>query len=155
LSSPLYRIQQQVPQWKRVAATALPKVAPLAPVPIDIVPDNLSNNPENNAAYMADELNLFSISARFGNVFLSSVDDAMIKQAISSLRTNVTIAFAQADRLVDPAKTRSLLPLFPKNCLNAVEIEGAGHEIFNEIPQFRSEAFKVFADWIDKRGRCG
>lgn len=155
LSSPLYRIQQQVPQWKRVAAAALPKVAPLAPVPIDIAPENLSNNPENNSSYMADELNLFSISARFGHVFLNSVDDAMIKQAIGSLRTNVTIAFAQADQLVDPSKTRALVPLFPKNCLKVHEIEGAGHEIFNELPQFRAEALSVFSDWIEKRGRCG
>ena len=155
LSSPLYRIQQQVPQWKRVAAAALPKVAPLAPVPIDIVPENLSNNPENNSSYMADELNLFNISARFGHVFLNSVDEGMIRQAIASLRTTVTLAFAQADRLVDPAKTRSLLPVFPKNCLSAHEIEGAGHEIFNELPQFKSEAMRVFSDWIENRGRCG
>jgi acylglycerol lipase len=154
LSSPLYRIQQQVPQWKRMAAAALPRVAPLAPVPIDIVPENLSNNPDNNSAYMADELNLFSISARFGHVFLNSVDEQMIRQAIGSLRTDVTLAFAGADRLVDPRKTQALIPVFPQSRLSVTEISGAGHEIFNELPEYRTVAVNAFNNWIDKRGRC-
>lgn len=155
LSSPLYRIKQQVPQWKKFAAAALPKLAPLAPVPIDIEPENLSNNADNNASYMADELNLFSISARFGQVFLNSVDDSMIRQAISSLRSDVTIAYAEADKLVDAGKTKSLISIFPKKCLLVHEIKGAGHEIFNELPQFKDEALEAFSQWIDKRGRCG
>ena len=155
LSSPLFRIRQEVPQWKRFAAAALPRLAPLAPVPVDIVPENLSENPENNSAYMADELNLFSISARFGNIFLNSVNDEMIRQAIQSLRANITLVFAGADRLVDSDKTRSLLPLFPKGRICSQEIAGAGHEIFNEVPQYRKQAIESFVQWIDTRGRCG
>jgi alpha-beta hydrolase superfamily lysophospholipase len=155
LSSPLFRIRQEVPQWKKFAAAALPRLAPLAPVPVDIVPENLSENAENNSAYMADELNLFSISARFGNVFLNSVNDEMIRQAIQSLRSNVTLVFAGADKLVDSGKTRSLVPLFPKGRIRSQEIAGAGHEIFNEVPQYRTQAIESFIQWIDSRGRCG
>jgi alpha-beta hydrolase superfamily lysophospholipase len=155
LSSPLFKIRQEVPHWKKIAAAALPRVAPLAPVPIDIVPENLSENPENNAAYMADEMNLFSISARFGNIFLNSVNDDMIRQAIQSLRSQITLVFAGADKLVDPNKTRSLLSLFPKGRFRSQEIKGAGHEIFNELPQFRQQAVDAFTHWIDSRGHCG
>lgn len=154
LSSPLFRIQQEVPQWKRVAAAALPRLAPLAPVPIGIVPENLSENPENNASYMADELNLFSISSRFGNVFLNSVNDDMIHQAVQSLRSPVTLVFAGADKLVDPAKTRTMSSIFPKGRIRIVEISGAGHEIFNEIPTYRNQALQAFHEWIDHRGQC-
>lgn len=155
LSSPLFRIRQEVPQWKKFAAAALPRFAPRAPVPIDIVPGNLSQNPENNSAYMADELNLFSISARFGNVFLSSVNDEMIRRAIQSLRSSVTLVFAGADKLVDSGKTRSLVPLFPKGRIRSQEISRAGHEIFNEISEHRAQAIESFIQWIDARGRCG
>jgi len=155
LSSPLYRIRQEVPQWKKFAAAALPRLAPLAPVPIDINPENLSENPENNAAYMADELNLFNISARFGNVFLGSVNDDMIKRAVQSLRSPVTLTFAGADKLVDSGKTRAILPLFPKGRIRSLEIPGAGHEIFNELPQYRQPALESFFKWIDARGQCG
>lgn len=155
LSSPLFRIRQEVPQWKKFAAAALPRLLPLAPVPVDIVPANLSENPENNAAYMADESNLFSISARFGHVFLGSVNDEMIRRAIESLRTHVTLVFAGGDKLVDSAKTRSLIPAFPKGRIKSQELAGAGHEIFNELPKYKEEAVSAFLKWIDARGLCG
>jgi alpha-beta hydrolase superfamily lysophospholipase len=89
------------------------------------------------------------------SVFLNSVNDEMIRQAIQSLRSNVTLVFAGADKLVDSGKTRSLVPLFPKGRIRSQEIAGAGHEIFNEVPQYRTQAIESFIQWIDSRGRCG
>jgi alpha-beta hydrolase superfamily lysophospholipase len=155
LSSPCYRVNQTIPRWKKFAAAALPRIAPLAPVPVDIVPANISENPENNAAYLADELNLFSISARFGSVFLGSMQEEMIQRAARSVRADVTLVFAGGDKLVDPAKTRAIAPLFAKQRLRAVEIANAGHEIFNELPQFREKAVSEFHRWIDARGLVG
>ncbi len=155
LSSPCYRIQQNVPQWKKVAAAALPRIAPLAPVPIDIVPDNISENPDNNAAYVADELNLVTLSARFGSVFLGSMQDDMVHRAAQSVRTDVTLVYAGGDKLVDPAKTKAVSSMFPKQRLRCVEIANSGHEIFNELPQYRDPAVREFCRWIDARGQIG
>jgi alpha-beta hydrolase superfamily lysophospholipase len=155
LSSPCYRINQAVPQWKKFAAAALPRIAPRAPVPVDIVPENISENPENNAGYLADELNLFSISARFGSVFLGSMQEDMIQRAAQSVRADVTLVYAGGDKLVDPAKTRAIAPLFAKQQLRCVEIAGSGHEIFNELPRYRGKALSEFHRWIDARGRVG
>ncbi|MFZ9519290.1 MAG: alpha/beta fold hydrolase [Silvanigrellaceae bacterium] len=155
LSSPCYRISQKVPQWKKMIAATLPRLAPQTPVPVDIVPENISENPENNAAYVADELNLFSISARFGAVFLGSMQDEMIARAVQSIRSDVTLVFAGADKLVDPAKTKAVAPLFPRGQLRSVEIPGAGHEMFNELPKYREQAFAEFTKWIDARGKVG
>lgn len=155
LSSPCYRILQSVPQWKKFAAAALPRVAPLVPVPLDIKPENISENPDNNAAYVADELNLFSVSARFGQLFLESMHEDMVSRAIQSLRTDVTLVFAGADKLVDPARTKAVSALFPKPRFRMFEIAGAGHEIFNELPKYRDVAVSEFRNWIDSRGRIG
>lgn len=155
LSSPCYQVLQVVPRWKKVAAAALPRIVPTAPVPIDIVPENISENPDNNTAYMADQLNLFSISARFGFVFLNSMQEQMVNSAVQSLRTNVTLVFAGGDKLVNPARTKALADLFPRGRTRCVEIENAGHEIFNELPKYRSRALEEFHRWIDLRGQIG
>lgn len=155
LSSPCYRVLQNVPQWKKMAAATLPKIVPLAPVPIDIKPENISENPENNAAYFADEMNLVSISARFGAIFLGSMQEDMVNRAAQSLRSPITLVFAGADKLVDPARTKAVAPLFPKGRLRTLEIEGAGHEIFNELPKYRIPAVAEFVRWIEQRGMVG
>lgn len=152
LSSPLYKIKQEVPGWKRIAAQALPRVAPLAPVPIGIHPDNISRNPENNAAYAADELNLSTITSRFGDLFLGSVNERNIKVAASSVKAPVTICFAGKDTLVDPEVTRKVFPLFPSRHTLLTCVEEAGHEIFNETPPVRARAVEALMRWIDARG---
>ncbi|MEN9810455.1 MAG: hypothetical protein RLZZ488_2022 [Pseudomonadota bacterium] len=155
LSSPCYRVLQNVPQWKKMAAVTLPKIVPLAPVPIDIKPENISENPENNAAYVADEMNLVSISARFGAIFLGSMQEDMVNRAAQSVRSPITLVFAGGDKLVDPARTKAVAPLFPKGRLRTLEIEGAGHEIFNELPKYRKPAVAEFVRWIEQRGMVG
>jgi alpha-beta hydrolase superfamily lysophospholipase len=155
LSSPCYRIYQKVPQWKKMIAATLPRLAPQTPVPVDIIPAHISENPENNTAYVADEMNLFSISARFGAVFLGSMQDDMIARAAQSIRADITLVYAGSDKLVDPAKTKAVAPLFPRGQLRTVEIAGAGHEIFNELPKYREPAIAEFNRWIDARGKVG
>lgn len=154
LSSPLYRIRQTVPQWKKVAAARLPAFAPRLPVPIGIEPSNLSENPENNSAYEADELNLFNISARFGQVFLNSVDEALIKNAITSISAPVTVVCGAEDKLTDALKVKELFPLFTHAAASFRMIEGAGHEIFNERPAAREQAFGALEHWLDSQGKA-
>ena len=153
LSSPLYRVQQVVPKWKKFAAAALPHVAPLAPVPIGILPENISENPDNNHAYVADELNLFTITARFAQMFLSSLDDALIQNAVSSIEAPVKIVCGRLDKLVDTQKVKEVFPYFTSEHKSLSFIEGAGHEIFNEKPVARAEAIGHLLGWIAEHSK--
>ncbi len=155
LSSPLYRVKQDVPQWKKMAARVLPRVAPLTPVPIGIDPKNISVSQENIAAYQADELNLFSISARFGELFLRAVDDGDVAAATARIKAPVTICVGSVDTLVDTARVRELFPAFGTVHKRLRVIEGAGHEILNESPELRAQAYGELMEWIEKRGVTG
>lgn len=152
LSSPLYRIRQDVPGWKKLAAQALPRVMPLLPVPIGIDPQNISVSQENIASYMADELNLFSISARFGQVFLGAVNDRDVSAAVSRIKAPVTVCLGGKDTLVDTDRVKQVFPLLGSRHTRLHTIAGAGHEILNETPELRAEAFGELMAWIDAKG---
>ncbi|MCA2961411.1 MAG: alpha/beta hydrolase [Silvanigrellales bacterium] len=152
LSSPLYKIRQDVPAWKKLAANALPRFAPLLPVPIGIDPQNISVSQENIASYMADELNLFSISARFGNLFLGAVNDRDVNAAVARIKAPVTICVGEKDTLVDTNRVKQAFPLFGSRRTRLHTIAGAGHEILNETPELRAEAYRELMAWIDNKG---
>lgn len=152
LSSPLYRVKQEIPGWKKIAARALPHVTPLIHVPIEIASENLSENPENNQSYMADELNLSTVTARFGQVFLASMDDTLIRNAVGLVKAPVTVVYGSADKLVDAKRTRDIFPFFNARNCSIASIEGAGHEIFNERPEARKQAIQALLAWIDNKG---
>lgn len=148
LSSPCYRTLQIIPQWKKTVAAIVPYFAPLTPLPIGIPPENLSENVLNNTAYAADSLNLFSITARFGSIFLYSMNEAQIQNAAVSIKTPVKIVCGSLDKLVDAQKARSVFPLFQSENKSLSFIEGAGHEIFNEKAPARAVALEHLFSWI-------
>jgi acylglycerol lipase len=152
LSSPLYRVLQEVPHWKKLAARTLPRLAPLLPVPIGIDPQNISISQENIASYVADELNLFSITARFGELFLGAVNERDINAALARIKAPVTMCIGSKDTLVDTARVKQVFPLLGSRHSRLRVIEGAGHEIFNETPELRAEATAELMAWIDARG---
>jgi acylglycerol lipase len=155
LSSPLYGIKQEVPAWKKFAADQMHRLAPLAPVPHGIHPENISRNPENNAAYVADERNLSSVSARFGHLFLSAVNSRDISFSASCIKAPITICYGELDTLVDGEKTQQVFPLFPSRQKKLLKIPQAGHEIFNETPPVRALAVQELMAWIEARGMVG
>ncbi len=152
LSSPCYRVSQTVPAWKMFAARALPRVAPKLQVPVEIIPEFISENPENNQAYINDELNMFSISTRLGKIFLDSQDDSTIRNAATLVKAPVTVAHGAIDKLVDSQKTREIFPLFSASRSSLTPVEGAGHEIFNELEPARTVALNLLLKWIDNKG---
>lgn len=152
LSSPCYQIAQELPSWKKWAAKSLPFVAPGIPVPIGIEPAFLSKNAANNDAYGADELNLSFVTPRLGNILINALNDEILKNSISLIKTNVKIVAGADDELVKVNKTESLFRYFDQSHSSLTLIEGAGHEIFNELPIYRSQAFQQLEAWIDSRG---
>ncbi|APJ04540.1 alpha/beta fold hydrolase [Silvanigrella aquatica] len=151
LSSPCYGVKEEIPIWKRFLADKVSKYLPKILAPIGILPEKLSNNPENNQAAKDDELNLKYITARMGNTFLSAVEEKKIIQAIRLISAPVTIVAAEDDKLVKLEVTKKCVPYFSHNDSSFKVIQGAGHEIFNETEQYRSQALSDLIHWIDKR----
>jgi acylglycerol lipase len=151
-SSPCYRVLQKVPVWKSVMAAALPKLTPTLQIPLEINPHVVSNNPENNAAYMQDPLNMFNISVRYGHTFLNALNETLIRNAISLVRSPVTIIYSGDDKLVDPKMTEGLFPLFHGSNCSLTEVPGGGHELFNETKTIKDIALTHLGDWLDNRG---
>ncbi len=151
LSSPCYGIKQGIPFWKRFLADKVAKYLPQIVAPIGISPDNLSNNLDNNNAAREDPLILKHITARMGNTFLGAVEEKKIIQAIRLICAPVTIVAAEDDKLVKLEVTKKCVPYFSHNDSSFKVIQGAGHEIFNEMEQYRSQALSDLTRWIDKR----
>lgn len=149
LSSPCYGIKQKIPLWKKVLADKVAKYLPQIEAPVGISPDNLSNNQENNNAAKEDSLILKQITARMGNTFLGAVEEKKIIQAIRLICAPVTIVAAEDDKLVNLETTKKCVPYFSHNDSSFKVIKGAGHEIFNETEQYRSQALLDLINWIN------
>jgi alpha-beta hydrolase superfamily lysophospholipase len=152
LSSPCFGLRSTIPAWKKMAADFLPRIAPELRVPLDIEPNRISKNPENNQAYARDPRNLKEVSSRLGQVFLDSINHARIRQAATQVLAPVTIAFGAEDELVDPGRTIEVASQFTATRCSLLPIEGAGHEIFNEQPEARNAAFEALGSWLRSGG---
>ncbi len=152
LRSPCYKVKRRLPFWKRQAALILPRVVPDVRVPLDIDPDVVSKNPKNNIDYVQDKLNLKEVTARFGRVLIDSMEETNIRNAMGQILAPVTICYAGGDELVSAEKTEELAPFFTAGSLFMDKVEDAGHEIFNEIPEYREHAFASLGNWIASAG---
>jgi alpha-beta hydrolase superfamily lysophospholipase len=153
LSSPSFGLRSNIPLWKRTAADILPRFAPEWRVPLDIDPSTVSLNPENNQAYIQDPLTLKEVTARYGQVFLESLKSARLKQAAAQVLAPVTIAYGARDQLVDPERIVDVSYHFTSTRCALHPIEEGGHEIFNELPEARAQAFDVLGAWLRSGGR--
>lgn len=147
LSSPCYAVKQHIPPLKKFMVLQLANFIPKLSLPVGIEYENISNNVENNRLYEKDPLRLSHASARFGEIFFDALNVENVKHAIQSIASSVTLVVAKEDRLVDAQTTSSLVPLF-KHMSNYVEIQGSGHEIFNEVDVFQKQAFFHLNNWI-------
>lgn len=149
LSAPCYEIKEHIPSWKRLAAQTLPRVSPTLRIPVGMDAAKLSENPANNAAFKADELNLSSVSSRLGHILLDAVDEPRIRQSVSLVRAPVKIVCGSEDKLTNSEIVREIAPLYGVPGSSFSMIHGAGHEIFNEKEPARSEAFAHLESWLD------
>ena len=155
LSSPCYALKSKVTYWKQLAARMLPKLLPEVKVPLELDPSLISKNEANNLAYRNDQQILKEITSRFGQVFLDSLNETNIRSAVAQVLAPVTVVYGGADDLVNAQKTEELCGMFAATRVQSTKIAGAGHEIFNELPEFREPAFQALAQWIEQFGWAG
>lgn len=74
-----------------------------------------------------------------------------IIQAIRLISAPVTIVAAEDDKLVKVDVTKKCVPYFSHNDSSLRVLQGAGHEIFNEIDPIRNEALADLLHWTQRK----
>jgi acylglycerol lipase len=151
LSSPCYEVSQKVPIWKKKLALTLPKIVPLVQVPVQINSEVLSLNPTNNSNYVADNMNMFSISVRYGEVFLSLVNEKLASHNAKKVPHDIVMAIGAFDSLCHPEAMKRVFEFFPSNQKKLHVLQNSGHEIFNEVCEQKLQALSVLNSWLERK----
>ncbi len=104
----------------------------------------LSRDPEIGEAYLADPLTSYSVSARWFTEVMAAHCDTL--ERAGTLQTQTLVMQSGADRLADPAATRTWVNAAPPDLVDSVEWEGFYHEMFNEFGKER--VFDRLEDWL-------
>ncbi|QRQ87454.1 alpha/beta hydrolase [Cupriavidus oxalaticus] len=146
LSSPALalRLAQPVLALHRVLLTLAPRLR--VPNPIDA--RHLSHDPAVVAAYRADPLVQTTITASVLESFIRGMAQAQADAA--RLEAPMLMLVGGADRVVDPAGSRSFFDNAPADLRDEVWYPHGYHEIFNEAQPLRGEVFAALSDWLQR-----
>lgn len=147
LCAPGYTIRQKIPAWKLWVGHYGASLLPWLKVPLGFNPDDISNNPENNTFYANDEHILRYLTAHAGNVILNAMKPRNLDNAMHQICAQTTVLLAGDDRVVDNVGIRERLQLC-SSLKPICEIPTAGHEIFNETPPIRQQAYGIYKNWL-------
>jgi acylglycerol lipase len=132
--------------WQRWVGTLLPRIAPLAPVPIAVKGEDLSRDPAVGDAYLNDPLVIFKGTAQAAGEVFPAMDRT--RAAIASLDVPTLVIHGGSDGVVPPETSVALSghPLVERRLYPKLR-----HECHNEPegPQVVAEVI----DWIDGRVR--
>lgn len=147
LSSPALALRLSRP------ALALHRVllalAPRLRVPNPIDARHLSHDPAVVAAYRADPLVQTTITAGVLEGFLRGMAQAQADAAL--LEAPMLMLVGVADRVVDPAGSRTFFDNAPPDLREQVWFDHGYHEIFNEAQPLRGEVFAALTGWLQRR----
>jgi lysophospholipase len=146
LSSPALalRLAQPMLALHRVLLTLAPRLR--VPNPIDA--RHLSHDPAVVAAYRADPLVQTTITASVLESFIRGMAQAQADAA--RLEAPMLMLVGGADRVVDPAGSRSFFDNAPADLRDEVWYPHGYHEIFNEAQPLRGEVFAALSDWLQR-----
>ncbi|MCY1507296.1 Monoacylglycerol lipase [compost metagenome] len=144
LSSPALalRLGQPMLALHRVLLTLAPRLR--VPNPIDA--RYLSHDPAVVAAYRADPLVQTTITASVLESLIRGMAQAQADAA--QLEAPMLLLVGGADRVVDPAGSRSFFDNAPPDLRDEVWYPHGFHEIFNEAQPLRGEVFAALSDWL-------
>jgi alpha-beta hydrolase superfamily lysophospholipase len=132
---------------QKLLLAVLPKIAPNLCVGNGLNPALLSHDPAVVAAYLADPLVHDRISGRLGR-FIARTAPAVRAQA-PHWSTPTLLLFAGADKLVNPAGSRTFAAAAPKAVVSAHGFDALYHEIFNERKS--APVFAELKKWLEFR----
>lgn len=147
LSSPALALRLSGPMLalQRVLLALAPRLR--VPNPIDA--RHLSHDPAEVAAYRADPLVQTTITAGVLEGFIRGMAQAQADAALLEAPTLMLVG--GADRVVDPAGSRTFFDNAPPELREAVWFEQGYHEIFNEAQPLRGEVFAALTGWLQRR----
>jgi len=122
------------------------KLAPNLKLPNPIDAKYLSHDPALVAAYRDDPLVLKSITAGMLESFVRGM--AQAQADASRVEAPMLMIVAGADRVVDPAGSRTFYDNAPADLREIAWFETGYHELFNEAEPLRGQAFAALTDWL-------
>lgn len=134
---------------QKLLLATLPRVVPDLRVGNGLDVQALSHDPAVVAAYQADPLCHDRISGRLGR-FLAEAGPATLARA-AHWSVPTLLLWAGADRLVRPAGSAAFAAAAPPALVQARCVDGAFHEIFNEMPQWAAPTFAHLQRWLVQR----
>ena len=137
---------------QKLALAAAHRLAPALCVPNGLDVAYLSHDPAVVRQYLADPLVHHRISARLARFVQNSGPPTI--EAAARWRTPTLLMYAGADRLVNPAGSRTFAaratgPGVRPGLVTARCLEGLYHELFNELDA--SVVFDTLKTWLDAR----
>jgi alpha-beta hydrolase superfamily lysophospholipase len=133
--------------FQRFLLALLPRIAPNFSVSNGLDLAYLSHDPEVARAYKADPRVHDRISGRLAR-FIADGGPWVISQA-PQWKTPTLLMYGGADRLVNPAGSRSFAAAAPRDVVSAHCFEDLYHEIFNELDP--EPVFARLKAWLDER----
>ena len=146
LSSPFFGFTPTIPRVKLVAARLLARVVPRLSMTGGIKGVDVSRDPETQRAYDTDPL-----INRTANVqWLRAIEagQAEVDARAAEIRVPLLCMYAGADRLVDAARTASVMARVSSPDKAVERLEGHAHELFNEPPEDRKRIFGRTVGWL-------
>ena len=138
---------------QKLLVSVLPRVAPNLRVGNGLDAQYLSHDPAVVAAYLADPRCHDRISARLAQ-FIAEAGPAVVAHA-ARWTVPTLLMWAGADRLVNPAGSRSFAAAAPKAVVHAHGFEPLYHELFNESAELADPVFELLQRWLDQRFPLG
>ncbi|MEO8542148.1 MAG: lysophospholipase [Betaproteobacteria bacterium] len=135
--------------FQKLLLAILPPLAPNLRVSNGLNPVYISHDPQVVARYKADPLVHDRVSARLA-AFIAHGGSATIASA-PSWTLPTLLLYAGADKLVNPAGSRTFASAAPPGVVTSRCFDTLYHELFNEAQPGRSQVFAELKAWLDAR----
>lgn len=147
LSSPLLRLNMQLPPWKVKLAAVAVKLIPTLRIPNEINPAHVSRSPEVVRGYAEDPYMESRVSLQWFSELQTAMQQASVES--SKIQHPILLLQAGADRLVDPEAVYPFMERISSKDKTLEVYSGLFHEIMNEPEKL--QVLQDMMQWIDIR----
>jgi len=147
MSSAFLQMKMKVPGWKMTLARTLSNLLPTFTMANDLGADLLSHDPAVAAAYIADPLNHYVTTARWGMEIFAA--QARTLDRAGEVKLPTLVIYAGEDQIADPEGSALFFERLKVTDKTTHRYDGYYHEIFNEVG--KETVFKDMENWLAGR----
>ena len=144
LSSPALALNMKIPKWKTILGNIMAKIAPSITMSNEIDADFLSHDKDIVTSYKKDELVHDQISAGLFAGMMEAM--ALCREQGNKITVPALLLLGENDVLIGKDGAQEIFNLISSENKETVIIEGAYHEIFNEIDKLK--VYKTVLNWL-------